>query len=142
MPDAQAEQFSRMHGLFLSDIDPPAIGHNFWTAFKNQRLTSSGVSLFGIVQVLYYTCTNHFSRLLFYDAERCITRSISGYRLRGVREACRCFHLHFLTPYGSSLDLVPYYPSALALIGEANRWLEGGFWRPSLPFNASRSATL
>jgi hypothetical protein len=54
-----------MHGLFLSEIDPPAIGHNVWTAFKNQRLTSSGVSLFGIVQVLYYTCTQHPSRLLF-----------------------------------------------------------------------------
>jgi hypothetical protein len=55
-----------MHGLFLSEIDPPAIGHNFWTAFKNQRLTSSGVSLFGIVQVLDYTCTQHSARFLFW----------------------------------------------------------------------------
>jgi hypothetical protein len=71
MPAAQAEQFSRMHGLFLSEIDPPAIGHNFCTAFKNQRLTSSGVSLFGIVQVLYYTCTEHPSRVLFWPMWRC-----------------------------------------------------------------------
>jgi hypothetical protein len=63
-----------MHGLFLSEIDPPAIGHNFWTAFKNQRLTSSGVSLFRIVQVLDYTRTQHSARFLFWPSGQMHTR--------------------------------------------------------------------
>jgi hypothetical protein len=101
-----------MHGLFLSEIDPPAIGHNFWTAFKNQRLTSSGVSLFGIVQVLYYTCTNHSSILLLrLRGEMDHTIDLAAVHV-GYARPNGAFHLHFLTPYGSFLNLVSHYPSA------------------------------
>jgi hypothetical protein len=44
MPDAQAEQFSRIQGLFRNEMEPVATGQNFWIAFKNQCLISSGVS--------------------------------------------------------------------------------------------------
>jgi hypothetical protein len=40
-----------MHGLFRSEMEPPATGQSFWMAVENQRLTSSGVSVFAIVQV-------------------------------------------------------------------------------------------
>ena len=102
-----------MHGLFLSEIDPPAVGHNFWTAFKNQRLTSSGVSLCGIVQVLYYTCTNHSSILLFRRRGERTTRSIGGYGVSGVREARRRSPLElsdtlwFLFGLGATLSFRP-----------------------------------
>jgi hypothetical protein len=37
-----------MHGLFRSEMEPPATGQS-WMALKNQSLTSSGVSVFAIV---------------------------------------------------------------------------------------------
>jgi len=62
----RAEFFNLFNHANLTNPVSNISCHNFWTAFKNQRLTSSGVSLFGIVQVLYHTCKNHSSRLLFW----------------------------------------------------------------------------
>jgi hypothetical protein len=52
------------------------------------------------------------------------------------------FQLHFLTPYGSSLDLVPHYPSVSLLIREVPPGALKDFWVTSLPFYASRRAAL
>ena len=54
-----------MQGLFRREMEPPATGQSFWMAVENQRLTSSGVSVLVIVQVLYCTCTKHLSMPLF-----------------------------------------------------------------------------
>jgi hypothetical protein len=57
LPDAQAEQFSRMQGLFRKETEPIATGHKFRIAFKNHRRTSSEVSFLLIVCVQHITYT-------------------------------------------------------------------------------------
>jgi hypothetical protein len=52
------------------------------------------------------------------------------------------FQLHFLTPYGSSWAFVSGYPSMNLLIREVPTGALKGFWVTTLPFYASRSATL
>jgi hypothetical protein len=53
---------------------------------------------------------------------------IASYSLHKEREPSSALHLHFLTPYGSFLDLVPRYPSARLLAGEVPTRGFKGFW--------------
>ena len=96
-----------MQGLFLSEMDPPAIGQSFWMAFKNQRLTSSGVSLchrIGVILHLYKTFVNAF---VFDDLARLETGLVlmMDRLLRTVpdigagRHSPNCTSRHLIVPF-------------------------------------------
>jgi hypothetical protein len=68
--------------------------------------------------VLYYTCTNHYARVLFRPCggmHRAINRQLQS---GAVLEARRCFLLALSASLWFLLDLVLYYPSTLLEVGE------------------------